>query len=63
MEPNNLVNINISKELNFEFDTFISNTNLNQAEVDKLYSYVEKITIQHYVRELLKQDKNVIKRS
>ena len=53
---NNLKKIrqfNISNEMGDEFESFVLNSDLTETQANQLCLLVEKITTQHYVRQLL----------
>jgi hypothetical protein len=47
---------NVSDELINEFEQYLVDTNLNDEQILKLCSLVERMTTQHYVRQLLKRE-------
>ena len=47
---------NVSDDLVNEFEACLVDTNLNEEQVSKICSLVERITTQHYVRQLLKTE-------
>lgn len=55
---NNLDKLNqfrLNPDLVNEFETFLSNTNLSDNDVNKLGSIIERMITQHYVKQLLAQ--------
>jgi len=46
----------VSDELINEFEQYLVDTNLNDEQILKLCSLVERMTTQHYVRQLLKRE-------
>lgn len=47
---------NINDELVGELEFFLNETNLTDDQISKLCSLIERITTQHYVKQLLKTE-------
>jgi hypothetical protein len=53
---NKIRQFNIKTELGDEFEAFLVKTNLSEDEVGELCQLVERVTTQHYVRQLLNRE-------
>lgn len=47
---------NVSDDLVNEFEDFLAETEFSEEEIAKICTLVERITTQHYVRQLLKTE-------